>query len=214
MKLKVCGMRDPNNMFEVAGLKPDLMGFIFYPDSKRAVQVDALQKPLKSLDKSIQKVGVFVNHPLKEMLYICRTLKLDYAQLHGDESPAYLAGVRSAGVGVIKVFLIDSSFDWTQTEDFYDLADFFLFDTASNHYGGSGKRFNWQILSGYAGSKPFFLSGGIDLGDVSKIIALDHPQLTGIDVNSRFEREPAMKDIHKLQQLQNELQHACALSNR
>ena len=198
-------MKYSQNIKEVADLKPDYMGFIFYARSPRFVNVKELKDPIKNIDKSIAKVGVFVNHPVAELIETCRELHLDYAQLHGDESPAYVSVIKSAGIGTIKVFRIDAGFDWKQLQAYSDNADFFLFDTLTVEYGGSGKKFDWKILENYNGDKPFFLSGGIAAKNLPEIKELRLPNLWGVDINSRMETVPAMKDANRIRYFINEL---------
>ena len=205
MKLKVCGMKYPQNIKEVAALKPDYMGFIFYAPSPRFVDREELKHSIAKLDEGIAKVGVFVNHPAAEVIETCKELHLDYAQLHGDESPAYVSEIKSAGIGTIKVFRIDAGFDWDQLQAFNDHADFFLFDTPTAEYGGSGKKFDWKILKNYRGDKPFFLSGGIAEEDLPEIKKLGFSNLWGVDINSRMESAPAIKDTNRIQHFINEL---------
>jgi phosphoribosylanthranilate isomerase len=198
MKLKVCGMKYPENLKAVAALKPDYMGFIFYEKSPRNVEVTEIQETLSKLDHEINTVGVFVNHPVKEVISICQTLDFDYAQLHGNESPEYVAEIKESGIGTFKVFHMDDAFDWNKLSAYTPHVDFFLFDTKTPGYGGSGKKFNWKKLDQYKGDVPFFLSGGIGVEDIHEIKKLKHPALWGIDVNSRLEVEPGRKDVGKV----------------
>ena len=144
MKLKVCGMREVTNIESVLALKPDLMGFIFYPKSKRFVETLSLE----GINfQSTRKVGVFVNEPLNSLIAKVKTFGLDYVQLHGDESISYLTEVKNLGVKVIKVFRIKDQLPVDQLLAFEQNADYFLYDTLSNEYGGSGKKFQWKILN-------------------------------------------------------------------
>jgi len=197
-------MKYPQNIVDVAALKPDFMGFIFYSKSPRFVEVEEVKESIEKLDKSIAKVGVFVNHPAAEVIEICLALSLEYAQLHGDESAAYVSQIKSAGIGVFKVFRIDAQFDWDKTTAYAD-ADFFLFDTPTAGYGGSGKKFDWRVLENYRDKKPFILSGGIGAEDIPEIKKLELPKLYGIDINSRMETAPAMKDAKRIQHFINAL---------
>lgn len=205
MKLKVCGMKFPNNIVDVANLKPDYMGFIFYPKSVRFADMKEVKETIKELPKDISKVGVFVNHPPSEVIDICQRFQLDFAQLHGDETLDYATEIKSKGIGIIKVFHMDNRFDWSQTKKFSSAADFFLFDTSSHQFGGSGQKFDWDLLKNYHNDTPFFLSGGIDVDDIPIIKKLRHSQLWGIDINSRLESSPAFKNINRLQTFINEL---------
>ncbi len=202
MRLKVCGMREVINIKSVLELKPDLMGFIFYPKSKRFVKTLSLD----GIDfQSTQKVGVFVNEPLDSLKAKVKTFGLDYVQLHGDESLSYLAEVKYLGVKVIKVFRIKHQLPVDQLLAFEQDADFFLYDTLSHEYGGSGERFEWKILNDSPSSKPFWLSGGLCLNSLKKLNSINHPGLIGIDVNSKFEDYPGMKNIELLLALKKSL---------
>lgn len=205
MKLKVCGMKYPDNIFEVANLKPDYMGFIFYSKSVRFVNKDEVKETIKEIPMDIAKVGVFVNHPFSEVIDICQRLELDFAQLHGKEPLDYTNEIKNKGIDIIKVFHMDNNFDWSQTKEFSSIADFFLFDTSSHQYGGSGQKFDWKLLTNYKDDTPFFLSGGIALDDIPIIKKLKHSQLWGIDINSRMESSPAFKNIDRVQTFINEL---------
>lgn len=198
-------MKYPQNIKEVAALKPDYMGFIFYARSPRFVNIKELKDPIKNIDKSISKVGVFVNHPEAEVIETCKELQLDYAQLHGDESVSYVSEIKAAGIGTIKVFRIDTGFDWKQLQAYTDNSDFFLFDTPTTDYGGSGHHFDWKILENYKDEKPFFLSGGIATEDLPEIKKLSLTNLWGIDINSRMESAPALKKADRIQHFINEL---------
>ena len=202
MRLKVCGMREVINIKSVLELKPDLMGFIFYPKSKRFVKTLSLD----GIDfRSTQKVGVFVNEPLDSLKAKVKTFGLDYVQLHGDESLSYLAEVKYLGVKVIKVFRIKHQLPVDQLLAFEQDADFFLYDTLSHEYGGSGERCEWKILNDSPSSKPFWLSGGLGLNSLKKLKSINHPGLIGIDVNSKFEDYPGMKNIELLLALKKSL---------
>lgn len=205
MKLKVCGMKYPDNIFEVANLKPDYMGFIFYSKSVRFVNKDEVKETIKEIPMDIAKVGVFVNHPFSEVIDICQRLELDFAQLHGKEPLDYTNEIKNKGIDIIKVFHMDNNFDWSQTKEFSSIADFFLFDTSSHQYGGSGQKFDWELLGDYHDDTPFFLSGGIAVDDIPIIKKLKHSQLWGIDINSRMESSPAFKNIDRVQTFINEL---------
>ena len=202
MRLKVCGMREVTNIKSVLQLKPDLMGFIFYPKSKRFVKTLSLD----GIDfQSTQKVGVFVNEPLDSLKAKVKTFGLDYVQLHGDESLSYLTEVKYLGVKVIKAFRIKHQLPVDQLLAFEQDADFFLYDTLSHEYGGSGERFEWKILNDSPSSKPFWLSGGLGLNSLKKLKSINHPGLIGIDVNSKFEDYPGMKNIELLLALKKSL---------
>lgn len=196
LKLKICGMRDPANILQVADLKPDYMGFIFYQKSKRFVG-DDFTVPA-NFSKEIKRVGVFVNEDKQEIQRQVKKNKLDYVQLHGDESPEVCGELRESKIGVIKVFPVDQSFDFDKTKPFQRYADFFLFDTRSDRYGGTGKTFDWNLLNQYDQHIPFFLSGGVSIENVRNIKALDSMNLHAVDVNSGAESSPGLKEIEKV----------------
>ena len=198
MKLKVCGMREEANIRSVLAIKPDLMGFIFYSKSKRFVD----ELSLAGIDFGMtQKVGVFVNEPLDSLAEKVIKFGLDYVQLHGDESLSYLVAVKYLGVKVIKVLRIQDELPIHEILAFEQEVDYFLYDTLSLEYGGSGKKFQWDILNDSPSSKPFWLSGGLSIGNLKGLGLIHHPGLIGIDVNSKFESHPGMKNIELLQVL-------------
>ena len=201
MKLKVCGMRDKVNIEQVAELGIDYMGFIFYEGSKRFVgdllEVDCLSK----LPTGMKKVGVFVNAPISEVIKLANKYGLDFVQLHGEETPQYVAELFALHISVIKAFAIDEKFDFKSISSYHPFADYFLFDTKGEQKGGTGKKFNWALLKNYDQKIPFFLSGGIDLGDIEEIQGLNHLNIHAIDVNSKFEMAPGLKNIDRIAQL-------------
>jgi phosphoribosylanthranilate isomerase len=199
VKLKVCGMRDAENVLAVSALQPDYMGFIFYGKSPRFVGED-FQIP-ESFPARIKRVGVFVNETPEKMLAIARTLQLDFLQLHGNESTEVCASVKQAGIGVIKVFSVDDDFDFAVTKPYQNIVDFFLFDTKGKYYGGNAQAFDWTVLNRYDQQVPFFLSGGITPDNVANIAALKNMNLHALDVNSGVEITPALKSIDKLNTL-------------
>ncbi len=201
MKLKICGMKYAGNIREVSGLSPDYMGFIFYPGSKRYVGPDFA---MPELNPEINKVGVFVNESLENILAMVRKHGLDLVQLHGDE-PAEFCGRVQEHVKVIKAFGLNEHFDFSCLEEYSSCCEYFLFDSKTSGYGGSGKSFDRNILKDYKLKKPFFLSGGIDANIASGLRTDDPGGLFGIDVNSKFESEPGLKDLHKLKLLKDEL---------
>lgn len=203
MKLKICGMRDADNIREVAKLSPDFMGFIFYPMSKRYVGEDFVMPEISS---DIKRVGVFVNEPLEKVLEKVKKYKLDLVQLHGDESAEYCAELFHPdsyrdklwkSCELIKAFGIDEHFDFSVLNEYENYCDYFLFDTKAKEYGGSGRSFDFGLLKKYGSSKPFFISGGLDLAVIPRLMS-QVPRPFSIDVNSKFETEPGLKDINKL----------------
>lgn len=195
MKIKVCGMRNQSNIEELVKLKPDYIGFIFYPKSKRFIGEHIPEEIQSLIPVYIQKVGVFVDEPFEKLLEKFRENKLDMIQLHGSELPGYCERLKKLGLPLIKVFSIADKFDF-ETVKPYDLyCDYYLFDTAGDLRGGNGLKFDWKVLDLYKGEKPFFLSGGIQSTDAKEIKQITHNQLHAIDVNSGFETEPGVKDI-------------------
>ncbi len=206
LKIKVCGMRKSDNIQAVEALDIDLMGFIFWPKSSRYVE----QVP-DYLPTRCQRVGVFVNSEIDDVLRHVTGYQLDAVQLHGTESPAYINSLRSAWtrskhqVQIIKAISVSSSNDIVAYKDYEGLVDYFLFDTKCPSVGGSGCQFDWSVLAQYDGSIPFLLSGGIGPNDTAQVHAFHHPKLAGIDLNSLFEISPALKDINKLKQFLQKL---------
>ena len=192
-------MREGANIQEVAMLKPDLMGFIFYPKSKRFVGEDFDASLIQSVMPEIQTVGVFVNEEVEKINFLIRKYKLDFVQLHGNESPAMCQMIRKKGTKVLKAFGIHNNFEWNALDPYVDSCDYFLFDISTKDYGGSGLKFEWNTLNNYKLSHPFVLSGGIGLDDAEAIKKMKHSQLAGIDNNSKFEIEPGLKNVDLLQ---------------
>ena len=194
MLIKVCGMRNFKQAKEVE-LFADFVGFIFYQNSKRSVN----QTPtLKFAEK------VFVNPTFQEVQRHIAIHSLDAVQLHGQESPELCSFLREK-VKVIKVFGVDSTFNFKSTTRYDSFVDFFLFDTKTPLYGGSGRQFDWSILSKYLGETPFFLSGGIRPSLANTIRNFKHSKFKGIDLNSGFEHSPSDKDIDKLKKFIKQL---------
>lgn len=187
-------MREKSNIEALIACNPDLIGFIFYPPSSRFVGWDFV------VDEAINatKVGVFVNESLEKVSYTASHAKLDFIQLHGEESVEYCEKLFLDNHKIIKAFSIDNDFDFNLTAPYSVFCEFFLFDTATISKGGSGLQFDWQILKKYLQSKKFFLSGGIGPEDAERILQLQHPALAGIDINSRFEKTPGIKDIEQI----------------
>ena len=193
MKLKVCGMKYSQNITEIENLFPDLMGFIFYEKSKRFFNL-----PEINLNNKVKRVGVFVNENVHEIKNKIKKYKLDYVQLHGEENVNFCHSLQPFAK-IIKVFKIDYNFNFKKTEEFEEVCDYFLFDTKSQLHGGSGKKFDWDLLKNYNCKKDFFLSGGIDISDIEEIkkIVNSYP-IAGIDVNSKFELDNLKKDKEKI----------------
>ena len=199
MKLKVCGMRYPDNLLQVSQLEPDYLGFIFYETSPRYMVDTLSSEAVRSLPSGIQRVGVFLNATTAYMLTMADRYGLHALQLHGQEPPEQCQTLREQGYTIIKVFSLGSeSFDFNQLAPYQSYVDFFLFDTKGKQPGGNGQTFDWKLLQKYSLDTPFFLSGGIGLNEVSALRQLSLPQLYALDVNSRFETEPGRKDTRQL----------------
>lgn len=198
MKLKVCGMKFPENIYQVTALNPDFLGFIFYEKSSRFFNNEIIELP-----KQINTVGVFVNASEQYILNQNNKHQLNYLQLHGNETPDYCAKLKTKTQSkIIKVFSIKDEFDFTVLNQFEDGCDAFLFDTKGTLPGGNGYSFNWSILENYPSTKPYFLSGGIGLENVTDLQEFLSSQAAkhcyAIDVNSKFETLPGLKDTNKL----------------
>jgi len=226
MKIKVCGMRDKENIESLIALKPDFVGFIFYDKSKRFVT----DFPQIQFPSETKKVGVFVNESIEEVIGIVEKYQLDFVQLHGNETSEYCENLirmvtersRSENitgsvistplnhqVQIIKAFSVDENFDFSNTKPFENYCDYFLFDTKGKDYGGNGIKFNWELLKNYKGETPYFLSGGIGLEDKDGLLSFlsreESKYCYAVDVNSGFEIKPGLKNIEKLKEFKNNL---------
>lgn len=200
MRVKVCGMRDADNLRALVELQPDYIGFIFYEKSPRYVGDDFDAELLKSFPKTIKKVGVFVNVGIDYIVRMVKKYALDFVQLHGDELPDYCRSLQFKGVNIIKAFAVDETFNFTKLNNYKPHCDYFLFDAKGVNPGGNGTRFDWTVLRRYDNEKPFFLSGGIGPEHVEEIAALTGLRIHAVDINSRFETTPAMKDITRIKE--------------
>jgi len=223
MLVKVCGMRDADNISELIKLKPDYLGFIFYGKSKRFVT----NFPEIEITSDIKKVGVFVNETIDKVIEIVKINRLGAVQLHGNESPEYCNQLRQSEmvtersrsnnndkvistslnhqIEIFKAFSVDDDFDFSKTDVYQNVCDYLLFDTKGKEYGGNGVKFNWQVLDSYKGKIPFLLSGGISKVDASEIKKIAHKAFAGIDINSGFEIEPALKNINEIKEFKQNL---------
>lgn len=208
MRIKICGLNDPENIKAVATLQPDFMGFIFYPASpryflkERSIEEQvALRASLESIPSVIQKVGVFVNESIKSVIRYAVDWDLNFIQLHGDESPEYCEELKLLDFPIIKAFGVDEYFDFNVLSEYYEHCSYFLFDTKTAQYGGSGVPFNWEILAQYKLPKPIILSGGITGEDIEKIksLAANFP-IEIVDMNSKVEISPGIKDLQLCRQ--------------
>lgn len=203
MIIKVCGLRNRVNINEISQLDIQMIGLNFYPPSSRYIpRYDELA--IQQIAQDISKVGVFVKEGLKTLQDITQQYGLDYVQLHGDESVDYCRAA-SQFAKVIKVFRVDDEFSFSDIKPYETSVDYFLFDTKTTDYGGSGRQFSWDMLQQYQGTKPFLLSGGIGPDDAAAIKSIDHPSFAGIDINSRFELAPAIKSYDMIATFINQL---------
>lgn len=196
LKIKVCGTREAINIKALSNLPIDYIGFIFYAKSSRFVEeaIDFL------IPKNIKKVGVFVNATLEEIKEKIQYYDLQVVQLHGDENPELCKQVQKLGIETFKAFGIDDDFEWDSVKEYENVVDYFLFDTKSKAYGGTGESFNWDKLKANPYAKPFFLSGGISIENIKEAAIFNDERLYGLDLNSKFEIQPALKNIELLTQ--------------
>ena len=226
MYIKVCGMREPENIRAVSALGIDMIGFVFWPDSPRFVRMISSQAGIipdysvERLNKGRGKVeapadevvlpkrvGVFVDDMPQSIVTRVFNYDLDYVQLHGEESRVMIENLRrtlepdiKSGVKIIKALSIGSPEDVSRYKEYEGVVDLFIFDTKCKTVGGSGEQFDWDVLKLYDGQTPFLLSGGIGPDDVERVKSFSHPQFAGVDLNSRFEMEPGLKDVEALRQ--------------
>ena len=193
MKWKVCGMREPENIQEVAACGPDFMGFIWAPKSPRYVGPDFVIPTLPAKTKS---VGVFVNETTDHIIALSKKAGFSVVQLHGEESQTEIAALKAAGLQVIKAISVGSAADF----DLKDQPDFYLFDTKKGtQVGGTGEHFDWSLLAHYQLDIPYFLAGGLSAEDVGEAKKL--PGLYALDFNSKLEVSPGLKDIEKVKEI-------------
>jgi phosphoribosylanthranilate isomerase len=195
MKFKVCGMNISENILDVAELKPNYMGFIFWKKSLRYLKTE-----IPNIDSEIKKTGVFVDESIHVIKDKIKIYNLKAIQLHGNETPSDCEKIKALGVECIKTFNVKDDFNFNELKSFKDTCDYFLFDSKGKLPGGNGFGFNWEILEGYSMNKPFFLSGGIGIQDIPKIKTILKSTLPiyAIDVNSKFEFSPGKKNIELL----------------
>ena len=210
-------MREPENIRAVEELGVDMIGFIFVPQSKRYVRMissnagilpdyaDERQNETSAAGKKAPlRVGVFVDDMPQNIITRIYNYNLDYVQLHDDESAVMIDNLRRSvdpdihkGLKIIKAISVASENDVKRWREYEGHADMLLFDTKGDEAGGNGRHFDWELLNAYDGNIPFLLSGGIDIDDALEIRKIKHPMFAGVDINSRFETEPAVKDVEK-----------------
>ena len=205
-------MRDADNIRDISALGVDMIGLIFYPPSPRYVQqfssgAGIIPDYAPDMGKTPLRVGVFVDDMPQNIVTRVYNYKLDYIQLHGNEPRETLENLRATidpdikpKIKIIKAISVSSAEDIKKYKEYVGAVDFFLFDTECKTVGGSGEQFDWQVLQAYDGDVPFLLSGGIGPDDAERIKNFHHPKCIGIDLNSKFEIEPALKDVEKLKQ--------------
>ena len=201
MKLKVCGLKHPKNIREVAEQHPDFMGFIFYNKSSRFIDNIDLTAVLAEISPAIIKTGVFVNEEESNIKDLIIAYGLGAVQFHGNETPEFCGNFKKTALKVIKAFGIREASDFNDIKKYEGSCDYFLFDTKTQKYGGSGESFDWELLEFYTGQTDFLLSGGIGFDDLEEIQKISHSRFVGIDVNSGFEIEVALKDIELIKRL-------------
>lgn len=189
-------MRDAKNIQALCQLPINYIGFIFYAQSPRYI----VEKPAVTIPSNIKKTGVFVDATADEIFSKIQDFGLDVIQLHGNETPEFCTEIQKLKVTTFKAFGINDSFDWDSISAYQDAVDYFLFDTKSHAYGGTGQSFNWDILRQNPYDKPYFLSGGLSLKNIKEAATFDDERLYSLDLNSKFEIEPALKNIELLTQ--------------
>lgn len=194
LMIKVCGMRDEDNIQALVQLPINYIGFIFYSKSSRFVELPTVV----DIPKYIKKTGVFVNENLTSILQIASAYQLNAIQLHGGESPQLCQSLKDEGFEIIKAFGLDDNFDWKTVLPYQNHVDYFLFDTKSTSHGGTGQTFNWQKLKENPTEMNYFLSGGLSIENLEQARSFEDYRLKGLDLNSKFEIEPGLKDIEKL----------------
>ena len=199
--LKVCGMRDENNLSELIEIQPNFIGLIFHDKSPRNVE-----NPLRTtIPNDINTVGVFVNESETFIEEKTREFRLSHIQLHGSESSVFCEKIKKSNKKVIKAFNIHPEFDFSTLDEYTPYCDYFLFDAFGKNAGGNGITFDWELLVKYTGETPFLLSGGIDSSMAESLKGISHPMYKGIDINSKFEISPGLKDIKQIKKFKDEL---------
>lgn len=208
MYLKVCGLREADNVASVINLMPQWVGFIFVPSSPRYFYGTGKPASLAAIEAPVKKVGVFVNDTVDNILHLQKLHQLDFVQLHGDETVEQCKLLKGKKLRIIKAFSIHDAFHFSEVDRYCNVIDLLLFDTAGKLRGGNGTAFNWQLLNGRRFGRPFLLSGGIGPEDVARLKQFKHPDMIGVDVNSCFETEPGIKDIVLLKAFKQQISQA------
>lgn len=203
IKLKVCGMRDPENIRAIGSLEPHYMGFIFYKPSPRYVGENFVVPA--DIPASVIPVGVFVNETTEQIIALASHAGIRVLQLHGAETPQQCQALKDHGYTLIKVFSVGEEFDFSVTEPYEGIVHYFLFDTRGKYHGGNARTFNWSLLQGYHQRIPFFLSGGLTPDNIEGIDTLRHMNLHALDINSGVEISPGLKDYEQVKQAQQKI---------
>ncbi len=198
--IKVCGMKSPDNIHMLRNPKINWIGFIFYPKSPRYIE----QVPPKEDTDPYYRVGVFVNEEESVVLEKIKKHQLDIVQLHGDETPEYCLNLKPH-VEVWKAWSLDNTFDFQILDSYLDVVSLFVFDAKGEQRGGNSIPFDWNILSQYRKAKPFLLSGGIGPESINDLKEFHHAACRGIDINSKFETSPGLKNIDLINNFIHEL---------
>jgi phosphoribosylanthranilate isomerase len=198
LKLKVCGLTQKSNLESVVASGVDFAGLIFYQKSPRYMADKLLSADLDAYREHVSFVGVFVNETLEVLIELSRQFQLNIIQLHGIESPEYCQNVQEQGFQVMKVFGVGESFDFSSLKPYLPVVDYFLFDTKSPQYGGTGVSFQWSVLKDYPYDKPFWVGGGVSVENLPSLLSLHLPHLYAVDMNSALEISPGLKDISKV----------------
>ena len=206
IRLKICGLRLAENIRDILPFKPDFIGFIFYDRSPRHVGENYSWIGDLDTGPAVRKVGVFVNESVDKILKIASETGLEYLQLHGEERPDTCFNLKEKGFQVIKVFSVGKDFSFQEMEAYSGVVDYFLFDTRGKYLGGNGIPFDWSLLEKYPYQVPFFLSGGIGTDNISYVKFLNHPMFYAVDVNSRLESDPGIKDPDLLERFMEEFE--------
>ena len=199
VKLKICGLKHKTNLFDVVEAGVDYVGMIFYEKSPRFVLDSLYPEDVWFLPDEVEKIGVFVNASFDEIKKYAKLYQLNLIQLHGNETPEVCKQLQDLGYGVIKAFGVDESFDFNSLNPYQSSVDFFLFDTKTSDHGGSGITFDWNILTNYTLDIPIFIGGGVGLENLNELLNFNFPFLYSVDMNSKLEIEPGLKDISKVQ---------------
>jgi len=199
LKIKVCGLTQKAQIEALAAMGVDFGGLIFHPKSPRYVDAGNELGLQVTEASTLQRVGVFVNTPIVDILSTARSFHLRIVQLHGDENESAAIALKGAGLRVFKAFHVDEHFDFQKVLPFTPHCEAFVFDTKGKYYGGNGKKFNWEVLQNYQEETPFLLSGGLTQKDAEVIKAFKHPKLWGLDLNSGFENTPGDKNLRRIE---------------